>query len=160
MMRTDSGIAVVPGGGKDVFGWADIGAGDIGGTGPNPGLMLVLGALIGGPEAGRGMGALLKSSRGGTKVGRGALIGFTGAAFLAALATSVRSASNSRRCWRSYIMEDRTCSMRAEVISSVTRRLCRIRARCKLSEMPCARRARTCSYLFACVAHQSLVVQV
>ena len=62
LIRTDGGMAVVPGGGIVVVtGCADAGPGEIGagGTpGPNPGLTLVLGALIGGPDAGRGMGAL------------------------------------------------------------------------------------------------------
>lgn len=96
-------------------------------------------------DAGRGTGGFVNSSRGGMNAGRGATTGFTGICFLSALLTSARRASSSRRCCRSYMMDDRTCSMRAEVTSSVTRRLCLARALWRFCEMPSARRARICS---------------
>lgn len=102
-------------------------------------------ALFDCTEAGRGIVGLEKSSRGGITVGRGGG-GFAATCLFAALLTSDRSASSSRRCCRSYIMDERTCSMRAVVMSSVTNRLCLARARCKFCEIPSARRARICSY--------------
>ncbi len=97
------------------------------------------------PEAGRGTGALVKSSNGGTTGGRSAVTGLAGICLLAALLTSDRRVSNSRRCCLSYMIEDLTCSMSAAVMSSVTRRLCLAKALCRFCEMPSARRARICS---------------
>ena len=82
------------------------------------------GELDGGPDAGRGIAGLEKSSSGWIYVGRGVLIGFWGRCFLFAFATSDRSASSSRRCCLSYMMVERTCSTSAAVTSSVTNRLC------------------------------------
>jgi len=92
----------------------------------------------------------VKSSRGGTYDGRGApLVFVAGMNFLLELLMSGLRASSSRSIWRSYRIEERTCSTRAVVTSSVTSFLCLSRARCKFCEMPSARFARIISYLFA-----------
>lgn len=80
------------------------------------------------PDAGRGMGGFEYSSKGGITVGRGAE-GFTTTYLLAALPISARSASSSRRCCLSYMIDERMFSMRAVVTSSATNRLCLASAR-------------------------------
>lgn len=106
--------------------------------------------MPGGIEAGLGIEGLEKSSKGGTYFGLGALPGFAGATLLAAEETSARRASSSRRCCRSYIIDDRTCSISADTTSSVTSLLCLSRAWWRFCEMPSARRDRICSYRLAC----------
>ena len=101
------------------------------------------------PEEGRGTGCLEKSSKGGMTVGRGGP-GFAETYLSAALLTSPFSSSSSRRCARSYMMDERTCSMRAAVTSSVTSFLCLSNARWRFWDIPSARRARICSYRSAC----------
>jgi len=108
-----------------------------------------LGGFEGVAEAGRGIEGLLKSSSGGTYEGRGAPLVFAGTNFFTALLTSGLRASSSRSSCRSYMMDDRTCSTKAAVTSSVTRRLCLSNARWRFWEIPSARLARIISYLFA-----------
>src|SRR6266576_5873934 len=95
-----------------------------------------------------GREGLESSSSGGTTVGFGVPLGL-GATFALEFATSGRRDSSYLRSCRSYTMDERVCSIRAVVISSVTKLRCVCSARCRFWEIPSARRTSICSYLFA-----------
>lgn len=88
------------------------------------------------------------SSSGGTIIGLGIPL-VLGATFALEVATSGRRDSSSLRSCRSYMMDERVYSIRAVVISSVTRLRCVCSARCRFWEIPSARLTSICSYLFA-----------
>lgn len=104
-----------------------------------------LGIFFAGDGAGLGTGG---SSNGRMTVGLGIPLGW-GTTLSAAAPISGRSASSSLRICRSYMIDERTCSTRAAVMSSWASRLCRSSARCRFCEIPSALLARICSYLLA-----------
>ncbi len=91
---------------------------------------------------------LESSSSGGIIIGFGIPL-VLGATFALEFATSGRRDSSSLRSCRSYMMDERVYSIRAVVISSVTKLRCVCNARCRFWEIPSARRTSICSYLFA-----------